>query len=718
VGTYDVALTVTNGFGSDTETKTDYITVNVVPLPDADFEAGATTIYVGDAVDFTDLSTNNPTSWEWTFEGAETATSTDQNPTGIVYNTAGTYDVSLTVTNGFGSDTETKTGYITVEEEPAGLAADFYADMTQIEEGDVVHFYDLSTGNPTTWVWEIEGGNPTISYQQNPVVIFNNPGIFDVKLTITDPYGNTDEMIKEDYIEVAEVVVNYPPGWDFTVTGSQHIIAVPVEANPRIFGEPIEPGDWVGVFYTDDNGELKCGGATAWIGGGENIAVIAYGNDPYNPDKNGFATGEEFTWRIYSMNEAGDYPATASYNEALAYTNTFHSLGMSGLTDLFAGVQFEVTVMQGWSGISSPVDPWDKDVEHIFGEFYDNIVLLNNFEGMYWPALGINTLGDWDNHSGYNIKVNSDITVVFKGDAEENLSFDIEPGWTLLPVPVPCDVNTEELFAGHENDLFLIREIGGFNAYWPGFNINTLEYLHPGEAYMLLAWNPFTFEFSPCDGSSKNATTVTANSLTLNPDWGTVKATNAVHTVAVTQTALNDLVTGDVIGVFDAEGECFGVAQFTGKPFSIAAFGDDNTTPEQDGFVTGENFRLMLYRPGKEEVFTLEAVYDNALPNAGSFANNGVSAITSLKAGATGINQAAGLNIMLYPNPSKGQFVITGIQSVKNIEVVTPEGERVFKAAHDGSSSTEIDLSGLAHGIYFIKLETNSGPVIKKLMIE
>jgi PKD repeat protein len=83
-------------------------------IPVADFEGTPTTLTVGNSVDFTDLSLNNPISWNWTFTGGTPGTSTEQNPT-VTYNTEGTYAVSLTATNGEGSDTETKLDYITVE---------------------------------------------------------------------------------------------------------------------------------------------------------------------------------------------------------------------------------------------------------------------------------------------------------------------------------------------------------------------------------------------------------------------------------------------------------------------------------------------------------------------------------------------------------------------------------------------------------------------------
>lgn len=81
--------------------------------PVADFVGTPTTVVAGNSVAFTDLSTNSPTSWSWQFPGAATTTSTQQNPT-ITYNTPGTYNVSLTASNSGGSNSVTKTAYITV----------------------------------------------------------------------------------------------------------------------------------------------------------------------------------------------------------------------------------------------------------------------------------------------------------------------------------------------------------------------------------------------------------------------------------------------------------------------------------------------------------------------------------------------------------------------------------------------------------------------------
>lgn len=98
--------------------------------PVANFSASATNISVGGSVNFTDLSTNSPTSWSWSFSGGTPSSSTAQNPTNIVYNTAGTYTVTLTASNSYGSDSETKTGYIVVSSGGTGTCDTMQLPLT------------------------------------------------------------------------------------------------------------------------------------------------------------------------------------------------------------------------------------------------------------------------------------------------------------------------------------------------------------------------------------------------------------------------------------------------------------------------------------------------------------------------------------------------------------------------------------------------------------
>lgn len=70
--------------------------------PVASFTASATNICLGQCISFTDNSTNSPTTWNWTFNGANPGTSTLQNPSVICYNTPGSYNVTLQACNASG----------------------------------------------------------------------------------------------------------------------------------------------------------------------------------------------------------------------------------------------------------------------------------------------------------------------------------------------------------------------------------------------------------------------------------------------------------------------------------------------------------------------------------------------------------------------------------------------------------------------------------------
>jgi PKD repeat protein len=113
----------TDGTGTDPSIAIDDVVLFVaddpIPSPVAAFSSSKTEVCQGQCLDFSDQSTNIPTSWSWSFYGANIGNSTDQNPIGICYDYPGTYLVSLVVSNTFGSDSLGVDNYITVLAAPA-----------------------------------------------------------------------------------------------------------------------------------------------------------------------------------------------------------------------------------------------------------------------------------------------------------------------------------------------------------------------------------------------------------------------------------------------------------------------------------------------------------------------------------------------------------------------------------------------------------------------
>ncbi|MEI7726192.1 MAG: PKD domain-containing protein, partial [Bacteroidota bacterium] len=174
---------------------------SVLSIPVANFIANVTNISIGGQVLFTDLSTGGPTSWSWSFPGGTPATSTLQTPPAITYNTAGTYNVTLTVTNSWGTTPLVKTNYIVVSS-TAPPIANFTANLTNILTGGQVQFTDLSTGTPTTWSWSFPGGTPaTSTLQIPPLITYSTAGQYNVSLTVTNSLGNNTNT-KTNYITV------------------------------------------------------------------------------------------------------------------------------------------------------------------------------------------------------------------------------------------------------------------------------------------------------------------------------------------------------------------------------------------------------------------------------------------------------------------------------------------------------------------------------------
>ncbi len=190
---------MTNAYGSDTLTRTDYITVDADPGPPpvADFVGDPVSGIVPLTVDFSDLSTESPTTWDWDF--GDGGSSTAQHPS-HTYTAAGVYTVSLTVTNAGGSDTLTRTDYITVDPDPGTPpVADFVGVPTSGTVPLPVSFTDLSLNDPTSWSWDFGDGGT--SSAQHPDYTYTTAGVYTVSLTVSNAAGS-DTLTLPGYITV------------------------------------------------------------------------------------------------------------------------------------------------------------------------------------------------------------------------------------------------------------------------------------------------------------------------------------------------------------------------------------------------------------------------------------------------------------------------------------------------------------------------------------
>mgnify|MGYP001765809233 CR=1 FL=1 len=187
-------------------------------------------------VQFTDESTGSPTSWAWDFDNDGTVDDTTQNPSHI-YDTASSYTVKLTVTNGAGSDDEVKTGYITVSPPAVAPVAAFTSDVQTGTAPLTVQFTDASIGTaPLTYAWDFDNDGTVDDTTQSPSHVYDTAGTYTVKLTVTNAVGSDDE-VKTDYISVQS-------------SGGSITVILPDDAdNVLIENNPLASGDISNTFY-------------------------------------------------------------------------------------------------------------------------------------------------------------------------------------------------------------------------------------------------------------------------------------------------------------------------------------------------------------------------------------------------------------------------------------------------------------------------------------
>lgn len=157
LGVYDIKLKASNASNFSELLISKYINVNDSIL-NADFSSDLNVIFPNEVVSFLDLSSGNSISWEWTFEGANLSTSTEQHPS-IFYNEAGTYSVILKVSNSTYSDVMVKSGYITV--------------LNTFEKGVIAH-YKLNKNAEDATGNQIEG-----TIFESPASIADRNGVLD-----------------------------------------------------------------------------------------------------------------------------------------------------------------------------------------------------------------------------------------------------------------------------------------------------------------------------------------------------------------------------------------------------------------------------------------------------------------------------------------------------------------------------------------------------------
>jgi hypothetical protein len=431
------------------------------------------------------------------------------------------------------------------------------------------------------------------------------------------------------------------------------------------------------------------------------------------------ATATSLVWSEGSYDEECGFELLDSFGNLLT---SFEAEGspvagefFSFITDCSAPSQ-DILLPQGWSGWSSFIAPAAKATfEGIVAPVAADMIISQYFGNLYWPAYGINTMGDFSNAHGYVTKMSAQASLTITGDYAST-TVAVNAGWNIFPVLSTCNVDAAELL---NIDGFVIAvEIAGNGVYYPAYNINTLLELVPGKAYYVKTTAAGTYTFPACvanKGYSYNKP-VRSENIT---NWNDVSYTGVSHTIIFSESTSSLLVNGDVIGAFTNGGLCAGMTIVNGTTTAMSLFADDISTNDVDGFAEGEMLNFRVMRPSTSEEFILAVTYNAQSPNFdGLFAVSGLSVIDNFTMSITGINNPSLSGLSIYPNPSTGIFNISinGMDNNIDYVIMNAQGQQVVEGKL--LNSQEIDLTSQPKGVYFIKFTGNSVLRIEKVVVK
>jgi PKD repeat protein len=218
---------------------------NSNPPPVANFEANPTSICAGNSVQFTNLSTN-ATSYNWTFTGGNPSSSTNANPV-VIYTNPGNYSVTLIATGPGGSNTMTKTNYITVNPKPN---ISIYATRDSICKGDTTIIF-ATGGDSYLWSHNL-GSQPMVTIM---------PEIS------TTYFATATNSFNCSNVDSISIIVNQPPNISInaqpsticqgdtaiiTATGAHHYYWSSNANNDIINVSPNNSTSYIVTGYSDD----------------------------------------------------------------------------------------------------------------------------------------------------------------------------------------------------------------------------------------------------------------------------------------------------------------------------------------------------------------------------------------------------------------------------------------------------------------------------------
>jgi len=501
-------------------------------------------------------------------------------------------------------------------------------------------------------------------------------------------------------------------------TGGNAVLLIPAGIPVSIAGESLEPGDEIGVFSP---GGICCG-AGNWEG--VSLAVTVWGDDSQTGEIDGFLEGEPLVLKVWDVSAGREYVARAAFENS---DGKYRSDGVYVAAGLETEtIEYTLRLEKGWNTISFPVMPADSDVESVFGETGDNLVLVKNGKGeVYWPSYSIDQIGVVTITGGYRVYMNRGDEITVRGTEiySPDVRYRLRPGWNLIGYTGVDGLAPSAAFEPILASLVIVKD-GLGNVFWPVYGVDDLGALYRGEGYWVNVTGHATFSFPHGQAVKTISGRRTAGGIR---HFGPVSGTGANATLLLKADVRNPdsgitLTDGDEVGVFSPAGLCAGAGVWEGgRPCVITLWGDDPMTGAVDGLVEGESFTLAQW---DAETGRVSRGISFDADDARYSANGIITGTLSGGAGATSVGPDGFRLFQNAPNPfnpaTSISFDLPRACAVK-LTIYTATGETVATLVDGvltpGVHTVTWNALGLGSGIYFCRIDAGGFTDTKKLVL-
>ena len=475
--------------------------------------------------------------------------------------------------------------------------------------------------------------------------------------------------------DVVEPGCPAPADWAVTVTGSNHTIMIPAGVLPQMAEGTVLEHANVGVFYTNDNGDLVCAGS-AEIAPNETVQIAAMGDDTTTDEVDGLVAGEALVWMIADCN-GNVFAGQATYSNGPEVFTTNGLTFVASITEVPAGPSSQMLDMpSGWSMFSTYMIADDMDMASVLSPIIDKVTIAKNNSGAaYLVEWNFNGVGDLLVGQGYQIKTTEAVELEVSGAyafPEEN-PIEVSAGWNMVGY-LRTDAAAADAVMANINatgNLIIAKDYNGA-AYLPEWNFNGIGDMVPGQGYQLKTNNVDELQYLSNDDSYRmSAIEVTENNMF---HFAKLAPTDNNMTVVIEDAAWDILPTeGAEIAAFDKDGNMVGSAIYSSPVTVVTVWGDDVTTTSKDGMLVSESVSFKVWNTNEVSDFTVA----KWIEGSSSYQVDGISVASTIETN----------NVMTELNASERVLVkvINVLGQEVNLDDQPFKGTVLFNVYDDGS---------------------------------